>query len=147
MTREERTHLYLASSLDRFKRMQEQQFDRALAEICGGRKQTHWIWYVFPQLEGLGRSATARYFELQDEDEVRRYWEDPYLRGNLCQITEALLRLDKPIGQIVEYPDDLKIRSCMTLFALITGESLFYRVLDKFFGGKPDDYTVRKLNR
>lgn len=146
MTQEERTHLYLAASLERYKKMHAQQYALALAEIRAGRKQTHWIWYIFPQLEGLGRSATARYFEIQSREEARRYWEDPYLRDHLVEITEALLAVDKPIGQIVDFPDDLKIRSCMTLFALVTGEALFYRVLDKFFEGEMDPYTRHKLN-
>ena len=122
-------------------------YERALEEIRSGRKRSHWMWYIFPQLDGLGTSDTARYYAIRDREEALRYWEDPVLRERLLEITGALLELEGPAWEIMGYPDDLKLRSCMTLFWLVTGEPLFKGVLDRFFGGEPDPCTVRKLER
>ncbi len=135
----------MACSLDRFKDAQEESYETALGEIRAGRKESHWIWYIFPQIQGLGRSSVAQYYEIQSKAEAIAYWKDPVLSERLVEISRALLALDDSIDRIMGYPDNLKLRSCMTLFWLVTGETLFKEVLDKFYGGSMDDYTVRKL--
>lgn len=134
--------------LDRFLKAQAGGvYEIALAEIREGRKRSHWMWYIFPQIEGLGRTPKAQYYAIQDRQEAERYWAEPLLRQRLVEITEALLPLEGEAWEIMGYPDDLKLRSSMTLFRIVTGEPLFQAVLDKFYGGEPDEYTVRKLGR
>lgn len=133
-------------SLDRFRNAHEGSYEIALQEIKAGQKEGHWIWYIFPQIQGLGYSNMAVYYSIQNKAEALAYWNDPVLSGHLMEITQELLRLDNSIDRIVGYPDNLKVRSCMTLFWLVTGEQLFKDVLDKFYGGELDEYTVQKLN-
>lgn len=99
----------------------------------------------FPQIQGLGYSETARYYEIKDKAEAIAYWNDPVLSGHLVEICRELLKLDSSIEWILGYPDNLKLRSSMTLFYLVSKESLFKEVLDKFYAGRMDDYTKRKL--
>lgn len=87
----------------------------------------------------------AVYYAIQNKAETQAYWNDPVLRVHLVEITQELLKLNESIDRVVGYPDNLKVRSCMTLFWLVTGEQLFKDVLDKFFGGELDEYTVQKL--
>lgn len=133
-------------SLDRFRSAHEGAYESALQEIKAGRKEGHWIWYIFPQIHGLGYSNMAVYYAIQNKAEALAYWNDPGLSGHLVEITRELLKLDDSIDRIVGYPDNLKVRSCMTLFWLVTGEQLFKDVLDKFYGGSLDEFTVQKLN-
>lgn len=133
-------------SLDRFKSAQEGVYETALWEIQAGRKEGHWIWYIFPQIQGLGHSNLAVYYAIRDEAEALAYWKDSVLSERLTEITRALLALDDSVDRILGYPDDLKVRSCMTLFWLVTGEQLFKDVLDKFYGGEPDPWTIKKLS-
>lgn len=130
-------------TLERFHIAHAQSYETALAEIRSGRKQSHWMWYIFPQLRGLGRSAVAQYYEIQDREEAIAYWKDSVLSSHLVEISEELLKLDDSIGTIMGYPDNLKLRSCMTLFYLVSGAPVFRQVLDKFFGGSMDEYTER----
>ena len=136
------------SDLSRFTKAQEQAYSTALSEIRNGRKQSHWIWYIFPQIEGLGRSSTAQFYSIRDLQEARDFLADPYLGGNLIEISEALLNLESSDATfILGYPDDLKVRSCMTLFK-IAGEGkypVFQQVLDKFYGGKDDRWTLELI--
>lgn len=132
-------------TLDRFKRAHEDSYETALWEIRNGRKESHWIWYIFPQIQGLGHSTMAMYYAIQSRDEALAYWNDPVLQSHMQEICQALLRLDGPIGIIMGYPDDLKLRSSMTLFYAVTQEPIFRDVLDKFYGGAMDSYTVKKL--
>lgn len=132
-------------SLDRFRSAHESSYDIALHEIKAGRKESHWIWYIFPQIQGLGYSAVAQYYEIRNKEEALAYWNDPVLSGHLLEISRELLKLDNSIDRIVGYPDNLKVRSCMTLFWLLTGEPLFKNVLDKFYEGSLDAYTQQKL--
>jgi len=132
-------------TLERFRSAHRESYDTALREIRNGRKESHWIWYIFPQLRGLGRSAVAQYYEIQSKEEALAYWKDPVLSGHLVEITGELLKLNDPIDRIVGFPDTLKMRSCMTLFWLVTGEPVFNAVLDKFYDGEPDGYTLEKL--
>jgi len=132
-------------TLDRFRTAHKSSYEMALWEIRDGRKESHWIWYIFPQLQGLGYSAMAQYYEIQNREEAVAYWKDPVLSGHLVEISRALLRLDDSIDDILGYPDNLKVKSCMTLFYLVTGEEIFKMVLDKFYNGELDEYTRQKL--
>lgn len=133
-------------SLDRFRSAHEGSYETALQEIKAGRKQSHWMWYIFPQIHGLGHSTMAMYYEIQSKTEAVEYWNDPVLRSHMGEICQELLKLEGSIDWIMGYPDNLKLRSCMTLFWLVTGEQLFKDVLDKFYGGELDEYTVQKLH-
>ena len=136
--------------LERFLREQEYDYDTALDEIRAGHKQSHWIWYIFPQLRGLGRSRNSEFFGIEDIDEARAYLQHPVLGKRLREITEALLGLEvsdpeKVMGGSI---DSVKLNSCMTLFAAISEEgSIFHRVLDKFFGGQQDARTLSMLQQ
>ena len=131
-------------SIDRFLKAQEGDYGVALREIRAGRKQTHWIWYIFPQLKGLGRSSSSEYYGIRDLDEAREYLAEPVLRMRLLEISEALLTLPSNDAEdVMGFPDNLKLHSSMTLFALAEPSStVFQRVLDKFFAGEMDEKTV-----
>ena len=118
-----------------------------LDELRAGQKRTHWMWFVFPQHVGLGRSGMARRFGLGSIAETREYLADPVLGGRLVACTEAVLvHRTKSARAIFGTPDDLKFRSCMTLFAMAAPQhSIFQRALDEFFGGEPDPLTVALL--
>ena len=133
-------------SLGRFRSAHASYYETALQEIKAGRKQSHWMWYIFPQIHGLGHSTMAMYYEIQSKTEAVEYWNDPVLRSHTEEICQELLKLEGSIDWIMGYPDNLKLRSCMTLFWLVTGEQLFKDVLDKFYGGELDEYTVQKLH-
>ncbi len=133
--------------LSRFHKAQAYDYDTALAEIRSGRKRSHWIWYIFPQLRGLGYSSTAAYYGIEDLGEAKAYLADPVLRDRLLEISGALLELDSSDpGRVMGYPDDLKLRSCMTLFSVADPDCpVFQAVLDKFFRGQPDTQTLAML--
>lgn len=133
-------------TLDRFRSAHAESYETALREIKNGRKETHWIWFIFPQIQGLGHSAVAMCYEIQNKAEAAEYWNDTILRSHMIEICQELLKLDGSIDWILGYPDNLKLRSCMTLFWLVTNEPIFKAVLDKFYGGELDDYTLRKLS-
>ncbi len=140
-----------ASDLDRFRDAQKRDFQTALSEIRSGRKRSHWMWYIFPQIRGLGMTYTADYYGIVDLEEAKAYLSDPYLSGNLLEISKALLELkESNPSRIFGYPDDLKLRSCMTLFYLAAeGEekAVFKAVLDKYYSGQQDDLTIKRLGR
>jgi uncharacterized protein (DUF1810 family) len=118
-------------------------YDRALREIRQGRKRNHWMWFVFPQLRALGKSETARYYGIADRAEAVAYIDDPVLRLRLGECTTAILGHRK---LMLTYPDNHKLRSCMTLFARVTADpTLPNAVLAKFFDGKPDQLTLDVL--
>ena len=123
-------------------------YETALAEIRKGRKLTHWIWYVFPQLRGLGRSENSFFFGLEDMAEAEAYLAHEILGARLREITTALLNLPEiNILKIVSGVDAVKLRSCMTLFARTeNAPEIFEKVLEKYFGGKPDEKTLYILN-
>ena len=129
-----------ASDISRFTQAHRTSYQEALSEIKRGRKTSCWMWYIFPQIGGLGYSSTSRYYAIKDLDEARAFLQDPYLGGNLIEISRVLLTLDTNNATAVfGRPDDLKLHSCMTLFAYISEEgSVFHQVLDKYFDGKPD---------
>ncbi|MBD2751285.1 DUF1810 domain-containing protein [Spirosoma validum] len=133
-----------AHNLNRFLDAQERDYPRALAEIKNGRKQSHWMWYIFPQISGLGFSETAKFYSIRNPEEASAYLEHPVLGRRLIEITNAILHIDgKTANQILGSPDDLKLRSSMTLFSLLANtDPVFQAVLDKFFNGVPDQRTV-----
>ena len=124
-------------NLDRFKRAQEYDFSIALQEVKEGRKRSHWMWYIFPQLKGLGHSGMADYYGISGAEEASAYLADPVLGSRLREICEALLLVkEKSAERIFGYPDVIKLRSSMTLFAIVSEEgSVFQQVLDKYYGG------------
>lgn len=132
--------------LERFIFAHEKYYDAALREIRTGRKTSHWIWAIFPHLQGLGSSWESWQYGIQDLEEAKAFMADETLSSHLREISEELLKLDGPIWQIVSYPDDLKICSCMTLFDIATREEVFENVLAKFYNGKPDPITLRMLS-
>ena len=134
----------MAADLSRFLKAQEHDYEQALKEIRSGRKRSHWMWYIFPQIQGLGFSPTAQYYAIRDLQEARDYLAHPVLGARLKEISAALLDLDGlSASEIFGYPDDLKLRSSMTLFRLADlNEPVFLEVLEKYYDGKPDDRTV-----
>ncbi|MCQ2914254.1 MAG: DUF1810 domain-containing protein [Alphaproteobacteria bacterium] len=135
--------------LDRFKKAQENTFEIALKEIKEGNKKSHWMWFIFPQLKGLGNSALASYYGIENLDEAKAYMKDSKLRNNLIKITKVLLdNTSSDIKSIMGYPDDLKLKSCMTLFFYTGVETgLFKNVIDKFYNGVFDIKTVSLLEK
>ena len=140
---------YDGRSLDKFVSAQARDYATALAEIRNGRKRSHWIWYIFPQIQGLGMSSTAQYYGIRDLEEAMDYMEHPVLGPRLVEISNALLALDTSNpSAVMGYPDDLKLCSCMTLFELAAPEEkVFTKVLEKFYSGRRDSLTLRILGR
>ncbi len=134
--------------LERFVRAQEADYARALSELRAGQKRSHWMWYVFPQIEGLGGSAMSRRYSIKSEAEAKAYLEHPLLGARLRECFAAVRNIDgRSAPEIFGSPDDLKLRSSATLFAAVSGEAVFEDVLQKYFDGKPDDETLRRLGR
>jgi len=133
-------------TLDRFIKAQETDYAIALAEIRNGRKRSHWMWYIFPQYKGLGFSSTSQYYAIQNKKETEEYLAHPVLGKRLLEISEVLLELESnDAGKVMGYPDDMKLRSSMTLFYLVSDNEVFKKVLDKFFDGKIDTKTEKLL--
>ena len=131
-------------NLERFLEAQAPVNAAVMAELAAGAKRSHWMWFVFPQLESLGRSATARFYGLESVDEARAYLDQPILGARLKTCTRAVLtHRDRTAHAIFGSPDDLKFRSCMTLFGLAAPEEpLFRQALAQFYGGLPDPLTI-----
>jgi uncharacterized protein (DUF1810 family) len=133
--------------LERFVEAQDPVYESVCAELTAGHKTTHWMWFVFPQLKGLGRSATAKHFGLEGRDEAAACWRHPVLGYRLKHCTELVLAVQgKTAHEIFGSPDDLKLQSCMTLFeAVAPDETIFGRVLNKLFEGQRDETTLGLL--
>jgi uncharacterized protein (DUF1810 family) len=132
--------------LQRFVDAQDRVYRQVCAELAAGRKSSHWMWFVFPQFKGLGRSATAQRFGIASKAEAQAYWAHPVLGPRLAQCTELALAVEgRSAHEIFGPPDDLKFRSCMTLFAQATGEPVFARALERYFEGRPDPGTLELL--
>jgi uncharacterized protein (DUF1810 family) len=133
--------------LGRFLQAQEDDHGRALAELNSGRKRSHWMWYIFPQIDGLAFSSTSKYYAIKSGDEARAYLEHPILGPRLLECAEAVVRLEgKSAREIFGSPDDLKLRSCATLFACVSPPgSVFERLLEKYYEGKRDEKTLQLL--
>ncbi len=138
---------YDERGLDKYVSAQKRDYDDALREIRSGRKRSHWIWYIFPQLDGLGYSPTTQYYGIRDLEQAKDYMAHPILGPRLVEISEALMALpSSDPGAVMGYPDNLKLCSSMTLFELAAPEQpVFGRVLDKFYGGRRDPLTLRLL--
>jgi uncharacterized protein (DUF1810 family) len=134
-------------SLKRFLDAQETAYKIALAEVKRGRKQSHWIWYVFPQITGLGFSETSKYYAIKDREEAEAYINHPILGARLIEITTELLKLEgSDAGKVFGSPDDMKLLSSMTLFSsLDNAPPVFQQVLKKFFQGAKDQKTLQIL--
>jgi uncharacterized protein (DUF1810 family) len=123
-------------------------YEQALAELRAGRKRTHWMWFIFPQLEGLGRTSTARLYSIRNLDEARAYLGHPLLGARLRECSEAAVAVHKSQSALDVFgsPDNLKLRSCATLFSLVSQEdSIFHRLLDRYFEGRADERTLSLL--
>lgn len=132
--------------LERFTEAQASCYETAREEIRSGRKRSHWMWYIFPQIRGLGFSETSRYYGIADGREAEAYLGHPVLGHRLREMTDLLLELEtSDARKVFGHPDHLKLRSSMTLFYLVSGERRFKKVLDKFFGGDLDTQTVKLL--
>lgn len=130
--------------LERFRKAQETDYDTALSEIRSGRKRSHWMWYIFPQIHGLGRTGISQYYSIQSLKEAQDYIHDPVLGKRLVEISNALLELEiSDPHRVFGSPDDMKLLSCMTLFeAAEPDEPVFGKVIDKFYGGGRDQRTL-----
>src|SRR5215471_13163874 len=135
-------------NLQRFVTAQAEDYQCALRELQQGQKESHWIWYIFPQVAGLGHSQTAQEYAIRSREEAVAYLAHSILGTRLRRCCEALLKHQgRRIQDIMGFPDDLKLRSSMTLFAMLsTQDSLFHKVLDAFYSGKMDDRTRAFLN-
>ena len=136
-------------NLTRFVEAQGPAYEQAVRELGAGRKASHWMWYVFPQLQGLGSSPTARYYGISSLDEARAYLAHPVLGPRLDQCVHLVLALDgRTAEQIFGYPDVLKFRSCLTLFAAAAPDPQpFVQALSKYYGGEQDPATMRGLGQ
>lgn len=134
--------------LQRFVEAQQPVYDQALTELRAGSKRSHWMWFVFPQIAGLGHSSMAQRYAIRDSDEASAYLAHPLLGQRLEECAQALLQhSERPVRQILGSPDDLKLRSSMTLFAAMAPErQVFQAVLDAFFAGQADPATLARLH-
>ena len=136
------------SGLERFLKAQELDYEAALAEIKAGHKRSHWIWYIFPQIQGLGYSEISRFYAIKDKEEAQGYMEHPVLAARLVEISEVILQLpSKDSGDVMGFPDDMKLKSSMTLFSMVSDNPVFQKVLDKYFHGEKDKLTVEALSK
>lgn len=133
--------------LNRFIEKQKEFYETALVEIKSGRKDSHWMWFVFPQLKGLGETSISNYYGIDGIAEAREYYNNALLKKNLIEISKALLLIEgKDIDYILGYPDNLKLKSCMTLFELVDSENeVFKAVLEKYYSGRRDEKTIELI--
>ena len=132
--------------LERFLTAQQRNYETALAELKRGQKDSHWMWYIFPQLQGLGESATSQYYAIKNRQEAQDYLNHPLLGQRLITSAQTLLDLkNRTAHEVFGYPDDLKLESCMTLFAAISTHPVFADVLDKYYAGARDSRTLHLL--
>ena len=128
--------------LDRFIKAQDKLYDIAYSEIKNGRKESHWMWFIFPQIQGLGSSNLAVYYSIDSLGEAKEYMNHPLLGKRLIDISNELLKHDCSINTILGDIDSLKLNSSMTLFSLVSEDKVFDKVIDKFYDGKKDDITL-----
>lgn len=133
--------------LNRFIEAQEVNYDNAISELRAGRKRTHWMWYVFPQIAGLGNSAMSYRYGIRSEDEARAYLTHPVLGARLVECAEAVIAIDnRSAHDIFGSPDDLKLKSSATLFAHVSPPgSVFERILDRYYSSERDPRTLALL--
>jgi uncharacterized protein (DUF1810 family) len=136
-------------NLNRFIEAQDKMYEQVLNELSNGKKQTHWMWFIFPQIIGLGRSPIAKFYSIKNKEEAILYLENPILDERIKECSKLLLNIkNKTVSQIFAFPDDLKLQSAMTLFAYISNNnSIFHCVLDKYFDGNEDKKTLDLLEQ
>jgi uncharacterized protein (DUF1810 family) len=136
-------------NLGRFVQAQEKDYDRVLLELRTGRKESHWMWYVFPQLVGLGHSPKSQQYAIQSIDEATAYLDHPILGTRLLECMRILLELrDRSATEVLGTPNDFKLQSCATLFACVSpGNSVPHDVLEKYFSGRQDARTIEFLKQ
>lgn len=135
-------------NLARFITAQEGVYNGVLAELKNGNKRSHWMWYIFPQLEGLGQSSTSKYYAIHSRKEASAYLNHPVLGSRLIECANIVLAIEgRTVSEIFGYPDNLKLRSSMTLFSRVATDSVFVRVLDKYFQGERDVRTLQLLEK
>ena len=133
-------------TLQRFIDAQEPVYGQVLSELRAGKKRSHWMWFVFPQIQGLGKSDTAWFYAIASQEEARQYIDHPLLGNRLVECARLVTQIEgKTATDILGTPDDVKLRSSMTLFATVSDADVFQDVLDKYFGGMPDAATVSIL--
>jgi len=132
-------------NLQRFMVAHQRDYARALEEIRQGKKRSHWMWYIFPQVQGLGMSSTSQFYAIESMEEAEAFLSDPYLGGHITEICEVLLRLkSNNATEVFGIPDNMKLKSSMTLFAHVSEDgSVFHQVLDTFFRGEMDEKTIK----
>jgi uncharacterized protein (DUF1810 family) len=137
-----------AFNLNRFLQAQENDYERALSEIRSGQKRTHWMWYIFPQLEGLAFSSTAKHYSIKSIPEARAYLNHPVLGPRLLECSEAVVQIKgRSANEIFGSPDDLKLRSCATLFEYVSPSgSVFKQLIEEYYGGERDHKTLALLD-
>ena len=135
------------SNLNRFLDAQKSSYETALSEIKNGKKRSHWMWYVFPQIQGLGFSETSKFYAIKDVSEAEAYLKHPVLGARLIEISQIAAELaSNNATQVFGSPDDMKLKSSMTLFAALNQtDPVFQSVLDKFFGGRKDGQTLQLI--
>src|SRR5580765_1301603 len=145
---------YIAMAVDpydlaRFVQAQERDYEQAMSEIRSGRKRSHWMWYIFPQFDGLGLSATSKRYAIKSVGEAEAYLRHPVLGPRLLESVQATIDVEgRSAYEVFGSPDDMKLRSCATLFASVSpAGSVFEQLLDRHFGGEPDDKTLGLLGR
>ena len=135
-------------NLQRFLDAQQGDYERALTEVRNGRKYSHWIWYIFPQLKGLGMSYNSQYYGISGKEEAEAYLAHPILGERLREITSAFLQLKGKTAQdVFGALDAMKVLSCMTLFNEVAPDGLFQQVIDRYYQGKTDEMTKRMLDK
>jgi uncharacterized protein (DUF1810 family) len=138
----------LAQDLNRFVEAQSTIYSRVVAELAAGRKQSHWMWFVFPQIEGLGFSAMAQRYAIGSRAEAEAYLAHPVLGPRLIECTQLVLGVTgKTINAILGSPDDLKFRSSMTLFDAVSDNPIFAQAIEKYYAGEKDPATLATLER
>lgn len=133
-------------NLHRFVEAQNPVYSTVLNELRSGRKRTHWMWFIFPQIAGLGHSAMSQRYAMKSREEAHQYLAHPILGQRLVECTEAVLAVEeRSAWDIFGSPDDMKLRSSMTLFAAISPGTVFDQALEKYFDGTPDEHTLQRL--
>lgn len=146
--RKDKEVIYGQQGLERFVEAQKRDYNIALKEVQNGKKETHWIWYIFPQMLGLGRSCYANLYGIKNREEAEEYLKHKVLGKRLREVTNALLEHEgKPADDIFGYPDTMKVNSSMTLFDIICPDDIFAQVLDKFYEGKRCKLTLEMLEK
>lgn len=133
--------------MQRFIEAQNQVFDKVVEELSHGFKETHWMWYIFPQITGLGQSTTAKYYELHNIDEINEYINNELLMQRLYTLCSILKKQTNSAEEIFGYPDVLKFKSSMTLFDYYKQNEIFNELLEKFYQGQRDEETIKIIKK